>query len=93
LLWISGATAGPHWYGFDFTLTGDVGDYLTFNLGSNYFTTENDGIYMGQEFVSILDNCDPVVDFRNGSGNNRQFEVAATAPSHSRQAKDIGIKL
>jgi hypothetical protein len=74
------AQAGPGWDGFDFSLTGVEGDYLTFNLFSSFFTTENDGVYIGQEMVSVLDNCDNTWGFRSGSGTNRQFEANAPVP-------------
>ncbi len=74
------AEAGPHWDGFDFTLTGVSGDYLTFILDSTFFTPENDGVYIGQNMVSVLDFCDSPADFRSGTGTNRQFEIYAPAP-------------
>jgi len=74
------ASAGPNWDGFDFTLSGLNGDYLTFNLDSTFFTTENDGIYIGQNMVSVLDFCDSPVDFKSANGLNRQFEAAAPVP-------------
>lgn len=74
------ASAGPHWDGFDFTLTGAPGDYLTFSLDSTFFTTENDGIYIGQGFYSILNYSDSLEYFISGDGTNRQFEVAAPVP-------------
>ena len=74
------ATAGPHWDGFDFTLTGIVGDYLTFNLGSTYFSLENDGVYIGEGMVSVLDYCDNPSAFKNGLGTSRQFEIYAPVP-------------
>jgi len=74
------AVAGPHWDGFDFTLTGVTGDYLTFNLYSGFFTSDNDGVYLGQDMVSVLDHCDSAADFRSGTGTNRQFEVPAPVP-------------
>ncbi|CAN2039336.1 PEP-CTERM protein-sorting domain-containing protein [Candidatus Magnetomoraceae bacterium gMMP-15] len=73
------AKAGPHWDGFDFTLTGIVGDYLTFQLGSDYFTLNNDGVYLGQNMVSVLDHCDNPTFFKGSGGTTRQFEVAAPA--------------
>jgi hypothetical protein len=72
--------AGPHWDGFDFTLKGVNGDYLTFNLYSSYFTPENDGIYIGQNLLSVLNNSDRPQYFRSGTGTNRQFEIAAPVP-------------
>lgn len=74
------AIAGPHWDGFDFTLTGVVGDYLTFNLYSSFFDLSNDGIYIGQEMLSVLENSDNPELFRSGTGTNRQFEIAAPVP-------------
>ncbi len=74
------AEAGPGWDGFDFTLTGVSGDYLTFILDSTFFTSENDGVYIGQNMVSVLDFCDSPVDFRSGTGTNRQFEIYAPTP-------------
>ncbi len=77
------AHAGPDWDGIDFTLKGLLGDYLTFNLYSSFFTPDNDGIYIGADMVSVLDHCDSTVDFRSGTGTNRQFEVAAPVPEPS----------
>ena len=74
------AHAGPGWDGVDFTLTGVTGDYLTFNLYSSYFTTENDGVYIGQDMQSVLEHSDSAADFRSGTGVNRQFEIAAPVP-------------
>ena len=74
------AEAGPHWDGFDFTLTGQVGDYLTFMLASDFLTSDNDGIYIGQDMVSVLDHCDSPEGFRGSNGLQRQFEVAAPVP-------------
>ena len=74
------AHAGPHWDGFDFTLTGEPGDYLTFNLNSTFFTTDNDGIYIGQNFSSVLNYSDSSEFFISATGTNRQFEVAAPVP-------------
>lgn len=76
-----GASAGPNWDGFDFTLTGDVGiDYLTFSLNSSLFNNDNQdiGIYLGQDYQFILDAVDSPDLF--SAGSNRQFEVAAPVP-------------
>jgi len=74
------AHAGPDWDGIDFTLKGVEGDYLTFNLYSSFFTSDNDGVYIGADMVSVLDHCDSTDDFRSGTGTNRQFEIAAPVP-------------
>ena len=75
------AKAGPHWDGFDFTITGNSGDHLTFMLDSTFLTSGNDGIYIGQDMVSVLDHCDSPAGFRPGSsGEQRQFVVAAPVP-------------
>lgn len=74
------AHAGPGWDGFDFTIRGVVGDYLTFNLFSSFFTPENDGVYVGGNKLSVLDYCDSSEAFRSGDGENRQFEIAAPVP-------------
>lgn len=74
------AKAGPHWDGFDFTLNGVVGDRLTYNLDSTFFTKLNDGVYLGQNYQSVLNHSNDPIDFRGGNGLNRQFEVAAPVP-------------
>ena len=75
------ADAGPHWDGFDFRLTGIAGtDYLTFTLGSTSFNLDNDGVFIGESMVSVLDYCDNPAQFKNGLGNSRQFEIYAPVP-------------
>lgn len=72
------ANAGPGWDGFDFTLKGVPGNYLTFQLESTYFTMKNDGVYIGQNLVSVLDHSDNPANYIQTG--NRQFEVAAPVP-------------
>jgi len=74
------AVAGPQWDGFDFTLSGFSGDLLKFELGSTYFTLDNDGIYMGQDMVSVLDFADSSAGFKGATGRTRHFEVYAPVP-------------
>ena len=75
------ADAGPGWDGFDFTLTGIAGeDYLTFMLGSTYFTLDNDGVFIGEDMVSVLDHCNNPDLFKSGTGDSRQFEIYAPVP-------------
>ena len=76
------AKAGPGWDGFDFTLIGDVGDYLTFALESTLFDNSNlsSGVYIGQEHQFVLDNVDSTQFWAGTTGEIRQFEVAAPVP-------------
>ncbi|MEZ4600260.1 MAG: PEP-CTERM sorting domain-containing protein [Syntrophotaleaceae bacterium] len=76
------AKAGPHWDGFDFTVSGQGGDYLTFMLGSTLFDLSNldRGIYLGADYEFVLDNVDSVADFAGSNGRQRQFEAAAPVP-------------
>lgn len=71
--------AGPGWDGFDFELSGaEYATYLTFRLNSDYLTMDVDGVYIGQDLVSILDYCDNSDGFK-GQGT-RQFEIQAPVP-------------
>ena len=76
------AYAGTAWDGFDFTVSGDIGDYLTFILESELFSNANldSGIYIGQDFEFVLDNVDSELYFASSDGTQRQFEVAAPVP-------------
>jgi len=76
------AHAGPGWDGFDFTLNGELGDYLTFQLESNFFNNSNTskGVYIGQDYEFVLDNVDSPADFTGADGTKRQFEAAAPVP-------------
>lgn len=85
------ATAGPHWDGFDFTLTGTTNpqDFLTFNLGSTFFTASNTGLglYLGENLLTVAANAkdgDLTAFVGNmatlGTGMSRHFNVAAPVP-------------
>ncbi|MDY6954643.1 MAG: VPLPA-CTERM sorting domain-containing protein [Thermodesulfobacteriota bacterium] len=74
------AQTGEHYDGFDFTLTGDPGDTLTFKLESSWFNTTNDGVYIGQSYASVLDNCDDATGFRSTDGSERHFIISAPVP-------------
>lgn len=87
------ATAGPHWDGFDFTLTGTTNpqDYLTFNLGSTFFTVNNAGlgVYLGEDLLTVFENSknDDLTAYvgngftgLSGLGKSRHFNVAAPVP-------------
>ena len=76
------AYAGTAWDGFDFTVSGEVGDYLTFALTSTLFDNTNldSGVYIGQGFEFVLDNVDSPDYFASADGSTRQFEVAAPVP-------------
>lgn len=76
------AYAGPDWDGFDFTVSGEIGDYLTFSLKSTFFDTTNldAGIYLGGDYQFVLDDVDSIADFAGSDGSRRQFEAAAPVP-------------
>jgi len=75
-------TAGPSWDGIDFTVAGNTGDTLTFNLYSSFFDSANEGVYIGDGMVSVIDDCDTTDGFRSEDGGDhyRHFKIGAPVP-------------
>ncbi|MDX1694064.1 MAG: PEP-CTERM sorting domain-containing protein [Ketobacteraceae bacterium] len=75
--------AGPHWDGFDFTITDAIaGEVMGFNLGSSFFSfdrnreQESVGIYIGQNFLAT-----DVLVQQAGTGRDTQnFEISVPEP-------------
>ncbi|MDY6955196.1 MAG: VPLPA-CTERM sorting domain-containing protein [Thermodesulfobacteriota bacterium] len=76
------AYTGENFDGFDFTLTGNPGDTLTFKLYSTWFNSTNDGVFIGAGYDSVLDNCDDATGFRSVEGGKdyRNFIICAPVP-------------
>lgn len=80
------AVAGPAWDGFDFTISGQLGNVLGFNLGSSLFTqllltgqdTAGTGIFIGQNRITPM----VLVQNYNTSGTlkTQNFEIPAPVP-------------
>lgn len=80
------AVAGPAWDGFDFTISGELGNVLGFNLGSSLFTqllltgqdTAGTGIFIGKNRITPM----VLVQNYNTSGTlkTQNFEIPAPVP-------------
>lgn len=83
------ATAGWHWDGIDFSIEGDYGDLIGFNLGSTLFNTldlaigsevDGAGIFIGSQYSTPTVLASSVSGDDNRAYITQNFEVNAPIP-------------
>lgn len=83
------ARSGPVWDGFDFTISGDVGNVIGFNLGSTLFTGLSLGEQLGTGIFIGDDGNIPLVLVQKYTGSSsdlrvtQNFEIPAPVPEPS----------